>query len=773
MTTKKFTVKFRCFLVCQSSTRKVFLPNSINYFKLVNYCKQKFNINAENMISLSYRVGSEVIDVNDDDDVECFVSDFSNVSDEVPTLSITLHDTNTYSSCKSPDFDLNEPFIPDESSQNNRNQFFSNMPHPPHAPEIILQNNHRCNLENRVPCSIKLGDKFKDKEECMLSIGKKAIIEGFEYYVVKSCKKRYSVRCSIPGCSWNIYTRKFKSSNHFKVTSLHPIHTCSVTQLLPNHRNASNVIIGHMIVVKLRDNRRVYTGKDIKKDFNIDWKIDISYHRAWTGKNYALKLLHGSHEESFAVLPKYFYNLKMANSGTVTHIDTDVDGRFKMCFLGFGVSIRSFLNYMRPLIKIDVAHLKGRYLATNLIAVGMDANNQIIPLATGVAQGETVESWSWFLGKLKECIGDRNDLAIISDRHFAITIACKTVFPRAFHRYCCRHLMMNCNLKSRKHKALFWKTCKAYLVSDFDSAIAEIWSFKPDAYRKLEEAGFDKWSRAYCPAKRYNYLTSNSAESINSLTKNVRKVPVTMLIEYYRELIQQWYCDRRYNGEVNDRMIKSATWVFRGIRHGKIYQVRDSRSVHTVNLTEGECSCRKWQLSGLPCGYICAVARFSGMSNCNHWAKGWFSQKTQKRTYRQLVHPLKEPWETPGDVQVILPPAIVKRQPGRPKENQRIKSQGEEPRIVRCSRCGVAGHYRDACREPLPSQNVRRTATTNNEPDACEEMDYDQNDASMDDVMDYSQYTSSTAYNESSMGDMMDFSSHIQSHDYYYPQFND
>ncbi|PWA60179.1 transposase, MuDR, MULE transposase domain protein [Artemisia annua] len=681
------------------------------------------------MISLSYRVGSEVVDVKDDDDVECFVSDFSNVIDEVPTLSITLQATNTYSSCKSADFDLNESFIPDESSQTN------------------------------LPCSIKLGDKFKDKNECMLSIGKKAIIDGFEYYVVKSCKKRYSVRCSIPGCRWNIYTRKFKSSNHFKVTSLHPIHTCNLTQLLPNHRNASNVIIGHMIVDKLRDNRRVYTGKDIKKDFNIDWKIDISYHRAWTGKNYALKLLHGSHEESFAVLPKYFYNLKMANPGTVTHIDTDSEGRFKMCFVGFGVSIRSFLNYMRPLIKIDAAHLKGRYLGTNLLVVGMDANNQIIPLATGVAQGETVESWSWFLGKLKECIGDRNDLAIISDRHFAITIACKTVFPRAFHGYCCRHLMMNCNLKSRKHKALFWKTCKAYLVSDFDSAIAEIRSFKPDAYRKLEEAGFDKWSRAYCPAKRYNYLTSNSAESINASHQEC---------DPPADALTSWA-----SAKVNDRMIKSATWVVRGIWHGKIYQVRDSRSVHTVNLTDGECSCRKWQLSGLPCGHVCAVARFSGMSNCNHWAKGWFSQTTLKRTYQQLVNPLKEPWETPDEVEVVLPPAIVKRQPVRPKENQRIRSQGEEPRIVRCSRCGVAGHYRDACREPLPSENVRRTSTMNNEPEGFEEMDYEQDDASMDDVMEYSQYTSSTPYNESFMGDMMDLSTHSPSQDYYYPQFND
>ncbi|GJT71795.1 retrovirus-related pol polyprotein from transposon TNT 1-94 [Tanacetum coccineum] len=48
--------------------------------------------------------------------------------------------------------------------------------------------------------------------------------------------------------------------------------------------------------------------------------------------------------------------------------------------------IRNFKLYMRPLIKINGAHLKGTYLGTNLLAVGMDANNQIIPLATGVSQ---------------------------------------------------------------------------------------------------------------------------------------------------------------------------------------------------------------------------------------------------------------------------------------------------------------------------------------------------------------------------------------------------
>ena len=116
---------------------------------------------------------------------------------------------------------------------------------------------------------------------------------------------------------------------------------------------------------------------------------------------------------------------------------------------------------MRPLLIIDAAHLKGRYLGTNLVVVGMDGNNQIIPIATGVSQGETNESWTWFLSKLKECIGEVKDLAIISDRHPAIAHACSTVFPNAFHGFCCRHLMMNCNLKTRKWKAIYW-SCLLY-----------------------------------------------------------------------------------------------------------------------------------------------------------------------------------------------------------------------------------------------------------------------------------------------------------------------
>ncbi|GJZ68014.1 hypothetical protein Tco_0631254 [Tanacetum coccineum] len=49
------------------------------------------------------------------------------------------------------------------------------------------------------------------------------------------------------------------------------------------------------------------------------------------------------------------------NQGTVTRIKTDDNGVFEMLFIAIGASIRTFLNYLRLVLMIDAAHLKGLY----------------------------------------------------------------------------------------------------------------------------------------------------------------------------------------------------------------------------------------------------------------------------------------------------------------------------------------------------------------------------------------------------------------------------
>ncbi|GKC25282.1 transposase, MuDR, MULE transposase domain protein [Tanacetum coccineum] len=110
-----------------------------------------------------------------------------------------------------------------------------------------------------------------------------------------------------------------------------------------------------------------------------------------------------------------------------------------MLFIAIGASIRTFLNYLRPVLMIDAAHLKGLYKGTNLVAMAMVGNNQIVPIAFGICKGETGPCWSWWMSVLKECIGDNPNLLFISDRHAAIALAVEKEFPLAFHDVLLHH----------------------------------------------------------------------------------------------------------------------------------------------------------------------------------------------------------------------------------------------------------------------------------------------------------------------------------------------
>ena len=114
--------------------------------------------------------------------------------------------------------------------------------------------------------------------------------------------------------------------------------------------------------------------------------------------------------------------------------------------------------------------------------------------------------------------------------------------------------------------------------------------------------------------------------------------------------------------------------------------------------------CRQWQLSGIPCGHVCAVCRVEGLTNCNQWALAWFTKTNLQGTYHEMVFPLPdEPnWHDPGNLPKLKPPLMGKRQSGRPKNKDRIPSKNEEPKVKQCGRCGCKSHTREACMQPLP-----------------------------------------------------------------------
>ena len=164
------------------------------------------------------------------------------------------------------------------------------------------------------------------------------------------------------------------------------------------------------------------------------------------------------------LLPDYCYNLQCTNLGIVTAIETDDEHRFTNFFMALGCSVRAFSQYLRPVICIDAAFLKGRYLGHLFIAVALDGNNQIYPIGFGVGKKEDHDTWCWFLMRIKECIPDLSELAIISDRHHAIYSAMAEVFPDVHHGCCCHHLLCNMRAKYKRDSKVYCKQVITFIT---------------------------------------------------------------------------------------------------------------------------------------------------------------------------------------------------------------------------------------------------------------------------------------------------------------------
>ncbi|GJY99512.1 hypothetical protein Tco_0516942 [Tanacetum coccineum] len=162
-------------------------------------------------------------------------------------------------------------------------------------------------------------------------------------------------------------------------------------------------------------------------------------------------------------------------------------------------------------------------------------------------------------------------------------------------------------------------------------------------------------------------MTSNSVELVNALTQDVRKLPITMLMDWCRDLLQKWYyeCRDKHEDAPDDELTERAT--------------------AKVN-----------------------ARIFAGLSSVAQLAKPCLLNRNIKGTYEGIIYPLQDvsSWHTPHEFPLVLPPIMGKNLPGRPKRKNRIPSQGEGQINNKCGMYGAKGHNRTACNVPLPKQQT-------------------------------------------------------------------
>lgn len=575
---------------------------------------------------------------------------------------------------------------------------------------------------------LTVGQEFPDVKSCRRALRDTAIGLHFEMQSIKSDKTRFTAKCASEGCPWRIHAAKLPGVPTFTIRTINEQHTCGGIAHL-GHQQASVQWVANSVEQRLRENPN-YKPKEILEEIHRVHGITLSYKQAWRGKERIMAAMRGSFEEGYRLLPQYCEQVLRTNPGSIASVYADpMDSCFQRLFISFQASIYGFLNACRPLLGLDRTFLKSKYLGTLLFATGFDGDGALFPLAFGVVDEENDNNWMWFLSELHNLLEINTEnmprLTILSDRQKGIVEGVEANFPTAFHGFCMRHLSESFRKEFNNTMLvnLLWEAAQALTVLQFESKILQIEEISQDASYWIRQIHPRLWATAYFEGTRFGHLTANLVESLNTWILEASGLPIIQMMECIRRQLMTWFNERRETSmQWTSILVPSAERCVaealeRAHTHSVLraneaeFEVISGEGTNVVDIRNRSCSCRGWQLYGLPCSHAVA-ALLSCRQNVHRFTESCFTVTSYRKTYSQTIHPIpdKSLWNelSQGDpnasnrLAVIINPPKSLKPPGRPRKKRvRAEDRGREKRVVHCSRCNQTGHFRTTCAAPI------------------------------------------------------------------------
>ncbi|KAL4572798.1 hypothetical protein LXL04_019583 [Taraxacum kok-saghyz] len=570
--------------------------------------------------------------------------------------------------------------------------------------------------------------QFENSVEFKRALNHHAIINEFDYLIQKSDQSRFSARCEKLDCEWRIYASIMQDGISFEVRKIGERHTCTRSNKGGNKR-ATQGWIANIIVDKLRSDGDV-SPWELRNWIMKTYNVEIPYQKVFRGKQQAYIDMYGKWEDSFMKMDAFREELLNRNQGSVVEIDFDVVGdkkHFKRFFISLAACSRGFVAGCRPYVSLDACHLKGKFNGVLAAATGVDANNSIFPIAYSVLESENTQSWTWFLESLKKSIGTPSGLVISSDMQKGLEVAIMHVYPNVEHRECIRHLFSNFKKQFRGEffSKKLWDAANTYLPASHAILLNEISDVSQAAIKYLNNNHKKVWSKSkFGTTSKCDYNTNNISESFNSWIGALRYQPVLDLLDGVREKLIKRFDNKRmlvkkWNGVLVPIAKNHLEDISKNLGEYEVSRCSDNHAEvkckgkrWEVNLYERKCSCRVWQVTGLPCVHASAFIAFTRDVNWDKYVDSCYTVQKVKEAYAFEIAPMpgadqwmQKEWEK------IYPP-IIKRPVGRPKK-KRIKSSGESKRRHKCPRCCEYGHREKTCKNPAPQDlNASQTSTS-------------------------------------------------------------
>ncbi|XP_020970396.1 uncharacterized protein LOC110268504 [Arachis ipaensis] len=506
---------------------------------------------------------------------------------------------------------------------------------------------------------------------------------------------------------------------------------------------------------KIAENPKIKLTTLMRKAYT-KWNVELTKSKASRVRQFALDELQGTYVEQYRRLYDYCHELLRTNPGSSVHLKVqrppefaserpvsgvDLRPRFERIYVMLDACRRSFMA-CRPIIGLDGYFLKTPYGGWLLTAMGWDPNDQILPIAYAVVEAETKDLWTWFLQHLCDDLGaDKiRTCTFMSDQQKGLVPTFEELLPGVDHRFCVRHLYAN--FKKRytglQLKLMMWNAAKATYLQEWERRMSEIQKVDQGAYNYLMEIPTKYWCRHRFECKpRCDTLVNNMCEVFNSVMVEAREKPIVTMLEDIRVYIMKRCADNRdrivpYNRDVLPRIrIKvekqaelSGQWVsvYAGRDRYEVVSIQGGKEKFVVDLRHHECSCRKFQLSGIPCAHAMTCIR-KMCFNVDSYVADYYKKAAYISCYQHVVYPVNGPnlWDR-TQFEDVLPPTY--RKPiGRPKKK---RARGADEQATRtglsregqqqkCSYCLCSGHNKRSCpkkRKVTPNPTVNNVATS-------------------------------------------------------------
>ncbi|KAG8098713.1 hypothetical protein GUJ93_ZPchr0013g36910 [Zizania palustris] len=585
--------------------------------------------------------------------------------------------------------------------------------------------------------SLTEGSIFPSIVDCRNALATFCIRGEFDFDIDKSDQTRLTVHCTYSRCKWRMHASKMRNSELIQVKVNPFLHTCPSAERKETQKVAKSRWCADAMMEWVTENPCIGPTALIKKIYE-KYNIKVPYMRVYYGKEMALDKIYGPWKDSFQLLYTFKAEVEKACPGSVVEIDKHmvqykVRGKtmekecFRRVFVSFKACWKGFLVGCRPYLAVDATALNGRFRGQLVVACAIDGHNWLFPVAYGVLETECVESWTWFLENLHQVIGSPDGLVIHTDACKGLEVAVDEVFPGVEHRECMRHLAANFakHFRGKIFTDNLWPASLTCSLKKHNNHLSLMYT-KPKVEEYMSNHHKKIWSRSkFNEVCKVDYVNNNLAESFNSWIRAIKGLHLVDMLDKIRQMImgkfelRQRISDAKFVGhKILPSVMKTLHAKTRNLRMNLIKRKAYEAEVtaidkekkewrYTVDLEKRTCSCRQWQISGLPCIHaLFFITSLRGAaSEIDQYVHDYYSVSRFNAAYAENVPSLegKHQWDI-VDPGFVLNAPVQNRAPGRPRKTRirsRVEGSGLGARKRKCKRCGRSGHIARNCKNAV------------------------------------------------------------------------